>query len=93
MSKEPWYPIPFQVGAQYEATQDILGHFDRIAKGERLTYKRTGFSHYDGYIGFFFTDSRGVDRRWDIFDDQDPVAEAGKVLVRCGSGFTGSDAP
>ena len=77
--------MPFKAGDQYEATRDILGHFDRIAKGERLTYKSTGFSRYDGYIGFFFTDAGGADRRWDIFDDQDPVAEADKVFVRCGS--------
>ena len=82
MSKEPWYPVPFKVGVQYEAAQDILGHFDRITKGERLTYKRTGFSSYDGYIGFFFTDAHGADRRWDIFDDLDSVSEAAKLFVK-----------
>lgn len=35
-----------------------------------------------GYIGFFFTDHGGVDRRWDIFDDLDPVSEAAKWFVK-----------
>lgn len=81
MKAKPWYPVPFEVGQTYRATSDILGHFDRVSKDERLTYKSTGSSHYDGYIGFFFTDSSGQDRRWDIYDDMDPVEEARKVFV------------
>jgi len=81
MTSKPWYPVPFKIGHIYRATVDILGHFDRIAKDEQLVYKRTGSSHYDGYIGFFFTDSRGVDRRWDIYDDTNPVDEARKVFI------------
>lgn len=81
MKTMPWYPVPFEVGRIYRATADILGHFDRVSKDELLTYKSTGSSHYDGYIGFFFTDSRGQDRRWDIYDDMDPVEEARKVFV------------
>lgn len=82
MSSRPWYSVPFQEGEEYTATAEILGHFDRIKKGERLIYQRTGFSHYDHYIGFFFTDSNNADRRWDIYDDMDPIAEAEKVFVR-----------
>lgn len=82
MSSKPWYPVPFEEGKEYIATSDILGHFDRIKKGERLVYRKTGFSRYDGYIGFFFTDSSNADRRWDIYDDMDPVVEATKVFVR-----------
>lgn len=58
-----------------------MGHFDRISKDERLVYRSTGSSHYDGYIGFFFTDSSGVDRRWDIYDNTDPVEESRKFFV------------
>lgn len=81
MTTKPWYRVPFKIGHVYRATADILGHFDRIAKDERLAYRSTGSSHYDGYIGFFFTDSSGADRRWDIYDDTDPVEEARKVFV------------
>lgn len=81
MTSKPCYPVPFKIGHVYRVTSDILGHFDRIAKDERLVYKSTGSSHYDGYIGFFFTDASGANRRWDIYDDADPVEEAGKVFV------------
>jgi hypothetical protein len=81
MKAKPWYPVPFEVGRTYRAISDILGHFDSVSKDERLTYKSTGSSHYDGYIGFFFTDSSGQDRRWDIYEDMDPVEEARKVFV------------
>ena len=82
MSSKPWYPVPFQEGQEYVALADIPGHFDRIKKGERLIYRKTGFSRYDHYLGFFFTDSNNADRRWDIYDDMDPIAEAEKVFVR-----------
>ncbi len=81
MTSKPWYPVPFKIGHTYRATADIMGHFDRISKDERLVYLSTGSSHYDGYIGFFFTDPSGVDRRWDIHDDKDPVEESRKVFV------------
>ena len=87
MAKKPWYPVPFEIGRTYQAKTDVLGHFDRIGTGERLIYKSTGSSHYDGYIGFFFTDSSGADRRWDIYDDLNPVEEARKVFVE----VTGED--
>lgn len=81
MTSKPWYPLPFKIGHTYRATANIMGHFDRISKDERLVYRSTESSHYDGYIGFFFTDSSGVDRRWDIHDDKDPVEESRKVFV------------
>jgi len=83
MNSKPWYPVPFEKGKEYAATTDILGHFDRITNGERLIYRDTGFSRYDGYIGFFFTDTNGNDRRWDMYEDLDPVAEAKKAFVKC----------
>ncbi|CAN5878307.1 hypothetical protein BH11VER1_BH11VER1_20480 [soil metagenome] len=81
MIKKPWYPVPFKIGHVYRATSEVLGHFDRIVKDERLVYKSTGSSHYDGYIGFFFTDSSGAQRRWDIYNDTNPVEEARKVFI------------
>jgi len=80
MTSMPWYPVPFEKDHAYVAISDIPGHLDRIEKGERLVYRSTGFSSYDGYIGFFFTDGSGRDRRWDIYDEADPVAEARKVF-------------
>ncbi|WP_269526837.1 hypothetical protein [Coraliomargarita parva] len=71
--KETWYPIPFEEGVTYRVNQTILGDFDKIKEGTELTYVSTGFSRYDGYIGFFFKDSEGVDRRWDIDESWDPI--------------------
>ncbi len=82
---ETWYPVPFKAGEAYVATATIMGAFDRIEKGERLVYESTGFSRYDGYIGFFFRDSDGKKRRWDIHDDQDPSAEAQKLFEKATS--------
>ena len=78
--KNPWYPVPFRKGGSYRATTSILGHFDRIEEGTVLKYQSTGFSRYDGYIGFFFEDEYGKSRRWDIYDSLDPISEASKVF-------------
>ncbi|ADE53349.1 hypothetical protein Caka_0324 [Coraliomargarita akajimensis DSM 45221] len=74
--KETWYPNPFEEGKTYKVTQTIFGDFDKLEKGTELTYERTGFSAYDGYIGFFFKDSEGKDRRWDIDINWDPIERA-----------------
>ena len=71
-----WYSVPFMEGEKYVATRDILGLC------EQLIYRSTGYSRYDGYIGFFFADTAGADRRWDIYEDQDPLVEARKAFCR-----------
>ncbi|CAA6696723.1 MULTISPECIES: hypothetical protein [unclassified Lentimonas] len=71
--KETWYPNPFEEGERYRVTKTILGDFDKIIEGTELTYQSTGHSSYDGYIGFFFNDSEGNQRRWDIDESWDPI--------------------
>ncbi|MEP4079014.1 hypothetical protein [Haloferula sp.] len=71
-----WYDIPFELGQSYRVTQKILGDFETLEEGMELTYSHSGSSRYDGYIGFFFTDSNGGEHRWDIREDEDPVVEA-----------------
>jgi hypothetical protein len=78
----PWYSVPFTEGVAYIARSTIIGDFDRIEKDSVLVYRSTGFSRYDGYIGFFFTDSDGKKRRWDINDSLDPVSEAKKLFEK-----------
>lgn len=74
--KETWYPNPFEEGKTYRAKKTILGDFDKITEGTELTYFSTGHSRYDGYIGFFFKDAEGKDRRWDIDEAWDPIERA-----------------
>ena len=70
------YPLPFKRHAIYRVEEDILGDFDKLGAGTTLRYTHSGYSIYDEYIGFFFVDFDGHDRRWDIRDDEDPIAES-----------------
>jgi hypothetical protein len=58
-----------------------VGDFDTVEKDTVLIYESTGFSRYDGYIGFFFSDAEGKKKRWDIRDDMNPAIEAKKVFA------------
>ena len=80
-NKKIWYPVPFQKGAAYVTIDRIVGDFDTVEKDTVLIYESTGFSRYDGYIGFFFSDSEGKKRRWDIRDGMNPAVEAKKVFA------------
>ena len=70
------YPLPFRKHAIYRVNQDILGDFDTLSAGTAVRYTHSGHSIYDGYIGFFFVDADGKDRRWDIRDHEDPITES-----------------
>ena len=76
VSEKAPYSLPFKKHAIYRVEQDIVGDFDNLSAGTTLRYTHSGQSIYDGYIGFFFVDTEGEIRRWDIHDDQDPVHEA-----------------
>lgn len=43
---------------------------DTFREGEILKYDRSAYTHYHGVSGFFFTDSHGNVRSWDVSDDE-----------------------
>ncbi|MFK7851889.1 MAG: hypothetical protein AB8D78_13015, partial [Akkermansiaceae bacterium] len=71
-----WYPIPFVRGRRYRVVSTIIGDFEKLEEGTEVIYTHSGFSRYDGYIGFFFEDVDGEFHRWDIREDENPISEA-----------------
>jgi hypothetical protein len=66
-----WRTCPFIAGKQYRSLTTFSAFRDTFSAGELLTFVRTAYSPYDGMTGYFFSDSQGRLRAWDIHDDGD----------------------
>jgi hypothetical protein len=68
----PWRQSPFAAGRRYRVRRDFKALRNSFVAGEVLTYDRDAYSRYDGYTGYFFTQSVTEQlRSWDISDGDD----------------------
>src|SRR5207248_5203395 len=70
-----WRKIPFERGAAYRVRESFDALRDRFSAGEILFYERAGYSRYDNATGYFFRDTRGNPRVWDVGDEEQIDAE------------------
>jgi hypothetical protein len=67
-----WRQSTFVAGHRYRVRRDFNALRDSFVADEELTYDRDAYSRYDGYTGYFFTQSEtGQLRSWDISDEDD----------------------
>jgi hypothetical protein len=70
-STHGWRPCPFVVGKRYRCLKSFEAFRDTFSEGDLLTFVNTAYSRYDGMTGYFFSDSGGRARSWDVHDDDD----------------------
>jgi hypothetical protein len=66
-----WRECPFVIGDEYRTRKAFRSLRDKFRVGEVLRFVSTAYSRYDGMTGYFFLDSAGRTRAWDIPDDED----------------------
>lgn len=66
-----WRDDSFTKGCRYKVKKDFKALRDSFFKDELLTYDHNAYSAYDSMSAFFFLDSDGKFRTWDINDNED----------------------
>ncbi len=66
-----WRNDPFSTGCRYKVKKDFSAPRDSFFKDEVLIYDHNAYSIYDSMSGFFFLDSEGNFRAWDLHDDEE----------------------
>ena len=65
-----WRKVPFTKGRSYRVRKSFKALRAVFQEGEILRYDNDAYSLYDACTGFFFFDSEGKIRSWDVRDDQ-----------------------
>ncbi len=65
-----WRKDPFIPGRYYRVRTSFVAYRDSFKEGEILLYAKNGYSIYDSMSGFFFIDSTGQYRSWDLADGE-----------------------
>jgi hypothetical protein len=67
----PWRECPFRRGAKYRVLKTFTPMRGAFGTGELLTFDTDTYSRYDGMTGYFFHDTAGIGRVWDVRDEDD----------------------
>lgn len=67
----PWRGSPFIPGKTYRVRKSFSAMFGDFTVGELLVFVRDAWHRNDEVAGYFFADTAGRQRRWDIYDDDD----------------------